>query len=79
MVYPPVFLSTVLSNCTLNLTWSSMAGQQYRLQYKPALAGTNWAYLGSLITSTGSVTTVSDSACGSTQRFYRVVMFPQIQ
>ena len=45
VVYPPAFLSTVQSNCTLTLTWSTMAGQQYRLQYKPALAATNWTYL----------------------------------
>jgi uncharacterized repeat protein (TIGR03803 family) len=79
VVYPPTFLSTVKSNCTLTLNWSAMAGQQYRLQHKPALGVTNWTSLGNLITATGSVVTASDNACISTQRFYRVVMFPQVR
>ena len=79
VVYPPALLSTVQSNCTLTLTWSAMAGQQYRLQYKPALATTNWTNLGSLITATGTVATATDNVCTSTQRFYRVVMFPQVR
>ena len=34
VVYPPVFLSAVRSNCTLALTYSTMPGQRYRLQSK---------------------------------------------
>jgi hypothetical protein len=79
VVYPPAFLSTVQSNCTLTLTWSAMAGQQYRLQYKPALAATNWTNLGNIITAAGSVLTASDNVCTNAQRFYHVVMFPRIQ
>jgi uncharacterized repeat protein (TIGR03803 family) len=79
VVYPPSFLSTVQSNCTFTLVWSTMTGQQYRLQYKPGIAATNWTYLGNLLTATGSVASASDNACISTQRFYRVVMFPQIR
>jgi uncharacterized repeat protein (TIGR03803 family) len=79
VVYPPVFLSTVESNCTLTFTWSAMAGQQYRLQYKPALAASNWTYLGNILTANGSVLAASDNVCTNAQRFYRVVMFPQIQ
>jgi hypothetical protein len=79
VVYPPSFLSMVQSNCALTLTWSTMAGQQYRLQYKPRIAATNWTYLGNLLTATGGVASAADNACVSTQRFYRVVMFPQIR
>ena len=43
VVYPPVFLSAVRTNCTLTLTWSAAVGQKYRLQYKPSLAATNWS------------------------------------
>jgi hypothetical protein len=79
VVYPPVFLSTVQSNCTLTFTWSAMARQQYRLQYKPALAASNWTYLGNILTANGSVLAASDNVCTNAQRLYRVVMFPQIQ
>ena len=79
VVYPPVFLSAVRSNCTLNLTWSAAVGQKYRLQYNSNLASTNWSYLGGSITATGSVVTASDSICTNAQKFYRVVLFPQVQ
>ena len=61
VVYPPVFLSEVKSNCTLNLTWSAMVGQRYRLQYKPNLTATNWTSLGSSITATSDVVTAADN------------------
>ena len=54
VVYPPVFLSAVQSNCTLTLTWSTVAGQQYRLQYKPSPESHNWTYLGGMLTATGT-------------------------
>jgi hypothetical protein len=56
-----------------------MAGQQYRLQRKSSLATTNWTYLGSLMTATGSNASASDTVCTTTQQCYRVVMFPQIR
>ncbi len=79
VVYPPVFLSAVKSNCTLTLTWSALAGQKYRLQYNSNLAATNWTYLGSLVTATGNLVIASDNVCTNAQRFYRVVLFPQVQ
>ena len=79
VVYPPAFLSTVKSNCTLTLSWSTIAGQPYRLQRKSGLLTTNWTYLGNLFTATGSVATASDNVCTNAQQCYRVVMFPQIR
>ena len=76
VVYPPVFLSAVRSNCTLTLTWSAAAGQRYRLQYKPALAAPSWTFQGGFITANGSVATASDNVCTNAQKFYRVVLFP---
>ncbi len=79
VVYPPVFLSAVRSNCTLTLTWSATAGQRYRLQFTPDLAATDWTYLGNFITATGGLVSASDNVCTNGQRFYRVVLFPQAQ
>jgi uncharacterized repeat protein (TIGR03803 family) len=76
VVYPPVFLSAVRSNCTLTLTWSTATGQKYRLQSKPALAASSWTFQGGVITATGSVVSVSDNACTSAQNYYRVVLVP---
>jgi hypothetical protein len=79
VVYPPVFLSAVRSNCTLSLTWSASVGQRYRLQYKPSLISTNWTTLGSAITAAGSVVTASDNICTNAQKFYRVLLTPVVQ
>lgn len=79
VVFPPVFLSAVKSDCTLTLKWSAAAGQRYRLQYKADLAATNWTYLGNFISATGGVVSAADNLCTNAQRFYRVVLFPQIQ
>jgi len=76
VVYPPVFLSTVRSNCTLALTWSTLPGQRYRLQYKPTLDATNWTDLGSSVIPTSNTVTALDNLCTNAQRFYRVVLFP---
>ena len=77
VVPPPVFLTAGQSNCTLTLTWSAAAGQKYRLQYKSSLTATNWTNLGSAITAADSVLAASDVVCTNSQRFYRVVLFPQ--
>ncbi len=79
VVYAPVFLSTVSSNCTLNLTWSALVGQRYRLQYKTSLAATNWSDLGSFFTATSNTITVSDNSCTNSQKVYRVILYPQVQ
>jgi uncharacterized repeat protein (TIGR03803 family) len=75
-VYPPVFLATVKSNCTLTLTWSAAAGQRYRLQYSTNLATTNWTFQGGFITASGSSATASDNTCTNARKFYRVVLLP---
>ena len=79
VVYPPVFLSAVQSNCTLNLSWSTMPGQKYRLQYKTNLTATAWISLGSSVTATGPVMSAPDTVCANAQKVYRVVLIPQIQ
>lgn len=78
VVHPPVFLSAVRSNCTLALTYSTMPGQRYRLQCQADATGTNWSYLGSSIFPTSNSVTAYDNACTNLRRFYRVVLFPQL-
>ena len=76
VVYPPVFLSAVRSNCTLTLTWSAVPGQRYRLQSNPTLAASDWTFQGGFITANSSVTTASDNVCTNARKFYRVILFP---
>ena len=60
----------------VNLTWTSLAGLAYQVQYKTNLASTNWSNLGGLINATGSTTSDSDTISPSALRFYRVALVP---
>ena len=76
VVFPPVFQTIRLTNGTVTLTWSAIAGQKYQLQYKSTLNSANWASLGSVITASDATVTASDLSGESSQRFYRVVLSP---
>lgn len=73
---PPVLRSTAQSVDTLTLTWSAVAGQSYQVQYNSDLSSTNWNELGSAVTATNGIMSVSDGIGPDLQRFYRVVCLP---
>jgi hypothetical protein len=67
------FLPPAPSAGGFTLTWSTVAGNSYQVQYVSDLGATNWINFGSAITASSSVATVSDSFTNS-QRFYRVLL-----
>jgi hypothetical protein len=70
----PVFKITSIagSKGVAVITWNSVAGNYYRLQYKNNLLDTNWTDLSPDILATGPVTTTTNVLGGIPQRFYRV-------
>jgi len=72
----PEFQAVTLTNSTLSLTWSTVAGEMYQLQYTSDLSSTNWAKLGSAITATGATLSTNDIVTNAPQRFYRLVLSP---
>ena len=70
---PLVFHPCTQTGQTITLTWSSVAGQLYQIQYRTNLAQANWNNLGYPLVATNGVITASDTTCSDTQRFYRVV------
>lgn len=61
------------SGNTVTLTWSSVAGRTYRVDFKTDFNAPTWTTLGSPVVATGTSTSASDpNATG--QRFYRVVL-----
>jgi hypothetical protein len=70
---PPALQSVSQSNNTLSLTWSSVAGLTYDVQYTTDLSQPNWTSLAGLITASGNATSVTDFIVAP-QRFYRVVL-----
>ena len=73
---PPVIKTLTLTNGTVTLTWSAVAGQTYQAQYSDDLPFTNWSFLTKpSVASSGVMTaTDSDGITSSAHRFYRVVL-----
>jgi uncharacterized repeat protein (TIGR03803 family) len=73
---PPVFQMVTGSAGQIVLTWSSVVGKTYQLQYSTNLAQSNWNNLGATVTATNTTITTSDSTSPDTKRFYRVFQLP---
>ena len=75
-VVPPLAIqSVVVSNGLATLTWNSINGLGYRLQYLDDLTTTNWTAVTPDIFATGPTATGTNAA-SSNQRFYRVLLLP---
>jgi hypothetical protein len=61
------------NNGQIQITFSTLPGQNYQVQFKDSLADSAWTSLGGSIAGTGAPQTVSDDMTGSLQRFYRLL------
>jgi hypothetical protein len=64
------------ANGAITLTWSTLPGLSYQVQYQSDVTSASWVNLGSVITATGSTATASDTLAAEGQRFYRVLLLP---
>ena len=73
---PPVIKTLTLTNGTVTLSWSAVAGQTYQAQYSDDLAQTNWTFFLKPTVAKSGVMTATDShgSASSAHRFYRVVL-----
>jgi len=77
VVAPPTITSIDHLGNSANLTWTSLIGSTYRLQFQTNLIEALWINLPGDVTATGSTATKSDNTIGtSVQRFYRVNVVP---
>ena len=72
------FSAVTTSGSSVTLSWNSLAGVGYQVQYSASAAPTAWAALGGKVTASSSVTSVTDNGAlaGGAQRFYRLVLVP---
>jgi len=70
--YPIVVVTASVSGTTLNLSFPSVTGYNYIVQYKNNLTDSVWQTL-STVAGTGATITSTDSTTGNTKRFYRVI------
>jgi len=75
--YPlPILQPLRVANGVAQLAWNAVAGQTYRLQYKPTLSATNWTDLEPDITASGPFMSATDPIGTAPQRFYRILLLP---
>jgi len=72
----PVILSFYQTNQMLILTWSSVAGALYGLQYSSNMTDAGWNDLSPAVTATGPTTSQTNSLGTDSQQFYRVELQP---
>ena len=70
----PSFQSVLNTNDAVHLTWSTVAGLAYQLEYKTNLTSANWINLGSPTNASGSTMSASDAILPGSGRFYRVAL-----
>ena len=70
----PPLLQVTASNSVANLSWSSVPGRNYRVQYKSALTDLSWTDIVGDVTATGISSSKTNTPLNT--RFYRVVESP---
>jgi hypothetical protein len=68
----PIVTSASFTNNIFSLSWSSVSGRSYRVQWKPQVADLVWSNLVD-ITASGSSASYNDASTES-QRYYRVIV-----
>ena len=75
-VAPPTIRSLNLQNDRLMISWDSVPGQSYRLQYCDSLSSTNWVDVTPDVTAAGTVLTITNALGSSPSRFFRLLLLP---
>jgi uncharacterized repeat protein (TIGR03803 family) len=73
----PFFRSASVHSGAMQLSWTSVSGQDYQLQFITNAIQTNWTNLGSVTLATNGTMNASDPVpLPPVQRFYRVSLLP---
>jgi predicted nucleic acid-binding protein len=67
-------LSITITNGVATVTWTSVAGNYYRLQYKDSLKTTNWNSVTPDVQATNQTASATNVLGGAIQRFYRAML-----
>ena len=76
---PPVILSVTVSSNLLTLTWTSIPGETYRVQFKDHLNQVDWNDLVDVAATDNTASAldgIEDENGARRQRFYRVLVVP---
>jgi len=72
-----ILIQTItLSHNIATITWTSVSGNTYRLQYKTNWDDASWTDFSPDVPATGATTSAQDDISAQTQRLYRVMLVP---
>jgi hypothetical protein len=69
-------LNVQASGSALIMSWLTLPGQTYQIEYKDDLKASSWTALGAPLLGTGGTLTVTNDVSLSVQRFYRLRLVP---
>ena len=73
VVLPPLLASIDRNGSVVEISFPTISGRTYRVEYKGSLADSSWTPLGSDVVASGSSQIRQDNVGLGTQRFFRVV------
>ena len=73
---PVPALQGLVQDGSVVLSWTSLSGLSYQVQYSSNLFPADWNNLGGSVTATGNTTLVNEGLASGTGMFYRVVLLP---
>ena len=76
VVSRPLITGIAVTTNLVNVTWTTLAGQLYRLQFKTNLAETNWSEVLPDVMATGPSATQTNTYVPEASHFYRVMIVP---
>ncbi|MDB6019488.1 MAG: C-terminal target protein, partial [Pedosphaera sp.] len=76
VITEPVIQSIDLSGGGVTLTWSTIPGQVYRVEYESNFSSGSWMPLSGDVTATNTTATKSDTSSMDTGRLYRIILVP---
>src|SRR5262249_23552323 len=65
-----------VTNQLVTITWLSISGRTYRVQYQDVFATTNWDQLSPDIIANSPEPSATNAVSSAGQRFYRIVLLP---
>jgi hypothetical protein len=69
--------ASAIGDGRIQISFYTLPGQIYQIQFKDALSDSTWSPLGGTVSGNGLPVTVYDDMTGHSQRFYRLLALPQ--
>jgi hypothetical protein len=76
VIVPPIIQGIAINAGAASITWQTVPGMTYRLQYSASPSGGDWTDISPDIIATAETATISQPLGDEPQRFFRVLLLP---